>query len=74
VTVDLKKEKDAIRRMINRILKNVEIYRSESGDSYIRIITDKGSVLIGANDLGVWIASEENLKDQSVPQGKCTAR
>lgn len=64
--VKLKKETDVLRKfLVNRTIQDVECYYSPWGDSYIKIETDKGSVVIGANDLGVWVASEEEMKKVS---------
>jgi len=59
-----KKETKALRqRLVDRTIKDIKCYRSLSGDSYIKIETDKGSVVIGANDLGIWLASEDDVKN-----------
>jgi ribosomal protein S3 len=46
--------------LIGKTIKDVEVLWN-SGDVYIKLVTDKGQVLIGANDLGVWIDRPESL-------------
>jgi hypothetical protein len=66
VIVKLKKETNILRkRLINKTIQDVECYHSQEGDSYIKIEVHKGSVVIGANDLGVWVASDEEMKKAS---------
>ena len=63
VTRILEEETVNLRKcLVGKKVKDVECSHSDSGDSYIKISTDRGSVIIGANDLGVWIASEEDMK------------
>jgi ribosomal protein S3 len=40
--------------LIGKTIKNVEVLWN-GGDIYIKLATDKGPIVIGANDLGVWI-------------------
>jgi hypothetical protein len=40
--------------LIGKTIKDVEVLWN-SGDVYIKLVTDKGPIVIGANDLGVWI-------------------
>lgn len=61
--ISLEKETEALRRsLVNRTIKDVECHYCRSGDCFIKIKTDKGSVIIGANDLGVRIATAEEMR------------
>ena len=46
--------------LIGKTIKDVEVLRN-GGDIYIKLATDKGPIVIGANDLGVWIDRPESL-------------
>jgi len=46
--------------LIGKTIKDVEVLWN-SGDIYIKLATDKGPIVIGANDLGVWIDRPESL-------------
>jgi ribosomal protein S3 len=46
--------------LIGKTIKDVEVLRN-GGDVYIKLATDKGTIVIGANDLGVWIDRPESL-------------
>jgi ribosomal protein S3 len=46
--------------LIGKTIKDVEVLRN-GGDIYIKLVTDKGTIIIGANDLGVWIDRPESL-------------
>jgi ribosomal protein S3 len=55
MTRELKKD------LIGKTIKNVEVLKYD-GDVYIKLATDKGPIVIGANDLGVWIDRPENFR------------
>jgi len=49
-----KMTKELKKGLIGKTIKNVEVLEY-GGDVYIKVSTDKGPIVIGANDLGVWI-------------------
>jgi hypothetical protein len=51
--------------LIGKTIKDVEVLKN-GGDIYIKLITDKGQIVVGANDLGVWIARLESSKSEFV--------
>jgi len=48
--------------LIGKTIIDVEVMK-DGGDVYIKLVTDKGQVLIGANDLGVWIDRPKGSKN-----------
>jgi ribosomal protein S3 len=48
--------------LIGKTIKDVEVLKN-GGDVYIKLTTDKGQIVIGANDLGVWIDRPESSKN-----------
>jgi ribosomal protein S3 len=48
--------------LIGKTIIDVEVLK-DGGDVYIKLVTDKGQVLIGANDLGVWIDRPKGSKN-----------
>jgi ribosomal protein S3 len=48
--------------LIGKTIKDVEVLKN-GGDIYIKLTTDKGQIVIGANDLGVWIDRPESSKN-----------
>ena len=47
--------------LIGKTIKNVEVLKY-GGDVYIKLATDQGPIIIGANDLGVWIDRPESFR------------
>jgi ribosomal protein S3 len=47
--------------LIGKTIKDIEVLKN-GGDIYIKLTTDKGQIVIGANDLGVWIDRPESSK------------
>jgi hypothetical protein len=48
--------------LIGKTIKDVEVVK-DGGDVYIKLATDKGPIVIGANELGVWIDKLERFKE-----------
>jgi ribosomal protein S3 len=48
--------------LIGETIKDVEVLK-DGGDVYIKLTTDKGRIVIGANDLGVWIDKPDEVKE-----------
>jgi ribosomal protein S3 len=48
--------------LIGKTIIDVEVMK-DGGDVYIKLVTGKGQVLIGANDLGVWIDRPKGSKN-----------
>ena len=56
--------------LIGKTIKDVEVLKN-GGDIYIKLITDKGQIVVGANDLGVWIDRLESSKNRSEKCNRC---
>lgn len=48
--------------LIGKTIKDVEVLKN-GGDIHIKLTTDKGQIVIGANDLGVWIEKPSEVKE-----------
>jgi ribosomal protein S3 len=57
----IKMTRELKKGLIGKTIKNVEVSKY-GGDVYIKLATDKGPIIIGANDLGVWIDRPENFR------------
>lgn len=55
--------------LIGKTIKDVEVLR-DGGDIYIKIATDKGTIVVGANDLGFWIDRPESLLSLTKGRGE----
>ena len=48
--------------LIGKTIKDVGVLK-DGGDVYIKLAMDKGPIVIGANELGVWIDKLERFKE-----------
>jgi hypothetical protein len=48
--------------VVGKTIKDVEVLK-DGGDVYIKFATDKGPIVIGANELGLWIDKPERFKE-----------
>jgi hypothetical protein len=48
--------------LIGETIKDVEVPKN-GGDVYIKLTMDKAQIVIGANDLGVWIEKPSEVKE-----------
>jgi ribosomal protein S3 len=48
--------------VVGKTIKDIEVLK-DGGDVYIKLATDKGPIVIGANELGVWIDKPERFKE-----------
>jgi len=47
--------------LVGKTIKNVEVIKY-GGDAYIKLATDKGPIVIGATELGIWIDRPESFR------------
>ncbi|MGB9756275.1 MAG: hypothetical protein ACPLVJ_00630 [Candidatus Bathyarchaeales archaeon] len=48
--------------LVGKTIKDIEVLK-DSGDIYIQLATDKGPIVIGATELGVWIDKPERFNE-----------
>jgi hypothetical protein len=48
--------------VVGKTIKDIEVLK-DGGDVYIKLAMDKGPIVIGANELGVWIDKPERFKE-----------